>query len=58
MGAEVTIGAGEDTICADCFCPLPAGAPAWPGESGQPLCADCTVIAGEASGALGVPRQQ
>lgn len=43
--AEITIGCGEDTICADCECTLPAGAPAWPDDDGRPSCADCTARA-------------
>lgn len=40
-GTEVTIGWGEDTSCATCFAPLPAGAPAWLDEDNVPACADC-----------------
>jgi len=37
---ETTIRWGDDTACACCGCPLPAGAPAWPDGDGL-ACADC-----------------
>jgi hypothetical protein len=37
---EITIGWGDDTACARCWTPLPAGAPAWP-AGGSLVCADC-----------------
>lgn len=39
--AGITIAWGDDTLCARCECPLPAGAPAWPTGDGL-NCADCT----------------
>ncbi|HMH94174.1 MAG TPA: hypothetical protein VK586_24220 [Streptosporangiaceae bacterium] len=39
---EITVGWGDDTTCAACCCPLPAGAPAWPDSDGRLSCVDCT----------------
>jgi hypothetical protein len=37
---EVTVGCGEDTSCARCGCPLPAGAPALVAGDAE-ICIDC-----------------
>lgn len=43
--AEVTVGWGEDTHCAECECLLPAGATASPAGDGRLVCVDCTARA-------------
>lgn len=43
---EITVSWGDDTICASCECPLPAGAPAWPAGDGAVLCNDCAETEG------------
>jgi hypothetical protein len=46
MPAEMTIAVGEDTACARCERPLPAGSPAWP-DGDVVLCADCASASNE-----------
>lgn len=40
---ETTVGWGEDTVCAVCWCALPASAPAWE-DRDCTLCADCAAV--------------
>ena len=49
---ETTIEWGEDTICAVCVHPLPAGATAYADNDGV-LCVDCAAVELEAAGRKG-----
>ena len=49
---ETTVEWGEDTICAVCVHPLPAGATAYADNDGV-LCVDCAAVELEAAGRKG-----